>query len=516
MPRALISVYDKTGIVEFAESLINIGWDVVASSGTAQVLREAGLNVTPVEQLTGTPEILGRRVKTLHPAIHAGILARDTQQDLDQLAQIGYAPISMVVCNLYPFQARATSHGASLQDAIEYIDIGGETLLRAAAKNFFHVIVICSPDDYEVVFNILRVNSLVDLALKRDLAVKAFAYTRDYDTAIHAFLARGRRTQTGIHAVIDELPEKLSLGMQRIEMLRHGENPHQRAAYYNHQSSGGPLGGNLLNGKQLSYNNIIDLDTAWRTVSAFSAATVAIVKHRMPVGIAEAKSSTEAYPRALATDTISASGGVIAVNRPVDDAFVNILGILFLEAIAAPSFSESALQLLASKRPNCSLLSIPQPHDGSEPELRTVHKGLLVQTSDTGDPEGKILKTVTQRVPTVEELNSLQFAWQAVQHVKSNSIVLAVGGMTVGISGGLPNRVDAVELALAKAGDRVKGAVMASDGFFSDTATLEIAINAGVTAVIQPGGSIRDGEIISAANMAGMAMVHTGTWHLRH
>ena len=514
MPRALISVYDKTGIVEFANTLVEMGWDIIASGGTERVLREAGLDIIPVEQLTNTPEMLGGRVKTLHPAIHAGILARDKKTDLDDLTRGGYAPIKMVVCNLYPFQETVGKPGVTLQDAVENIDIGGVTLLRAAAKNFLHVAAVCDVNDYFRVIASLKAGGDIDLALKRNLAVKAFAYTRDYDTAIHAYLSRG--TTTGVTVVGEEFPPQLSLGMQRGDMLRYGENPHQQAAYYSHQASNGPLGGTLIGGKALSYNNILDIDAAWRSVSSFSDPTVVIVKHLTPTGIACEASIAEAYPRALASDPVSAFGGVIAVNRPVDDDFVVSLGTLFVEAIAAPSFLDSAAQMLQQRRKNCRLLKIPHPFNGAELELRNVHQGMLVQRADTGDPEGAVLRTVTDRAPNAQELDALQFAWKAVQHIKSNAILLAVPGATVGIGGGLPSRVDAANLAITKAGERAMGAVMASDAFFPFADALEAAIRAGVSAVIQPGGSIRDSEVIDAANRAGIAMVVTGTRHFRH
>lgn len=512
MPRALLSVYDKTEIVAFATTLIEMGWDLVASGGTEKALRDAGLPVTSVAQLTGMPEMLDGRVKTLHPAIHAGILSRNRPEDTQALAQFGYAPINMVVCNLYPFQETVTQKGITLQDAIEQIDVGGVTLLRAAAKNFFHVIVICDPHDYAKVGTELKEAGEVDIATRRNLAVKAFAHTRDYDTAIHAFLS----TDFVPSLTADTLPKHLSIGMQQVDMMRYGENPHQIAAYYSRQKMDGPLGGKVLGGKQLSYNNILDLDAAWRAVSSFDDPTVVIVKHLTPTGIACAETITAAYPRALESDPVSAFGGVIAVNRPVDDDFANALGSLFIEAIAAPGFSPTTQAMLNEKRKNCRLLQIAQPFDGLELEVRTVHRGLLVQRADMGDPDGTVFKTVSERKPTPEEMDALQFAWKAVQHVKSNAIVLAVPGATVGVGGGLPSRVDAAKLAVTKAGERARGAVMASDAFFPFADGVEAAISAGVTAIIQPGGSIRDAEVIEAANKAGVAMVFTGVRHFRH
>jgi phosphoribosylaminoimidazolecarboxamide formyltransferase / IMP cyclohydrolase len=514
MPRVLISVYDKTGITEFAAALVELGWDIVASGGTGKALEDAGLPVTPVEQLTQVPEMLGGRVKTLHPAIHAGILARNTEADMQDLTRLGYAPIKLVICNLYPFQETISKVKATLQDAIEHIDIGGVTLVRAAAKNFFNTGVVVDPEDYNRVLASLKGNGEIELALRRDLAVKAFAYTRDYDTAIHAYLSRG--STTSMPAVVDELPSQLSLGVRKVESLRYGENPHQEAAYYSRQATDGPLGGVLLSGKQLSYNNILDIDAAWRATSSYSDPTVVIVKHLTPTGIASADTITAAYPAALASDPVSAFGGVIAVNRTIDTDFVDALGSLFIEAIAAPNFSEEAQEILAKKRKNCRLLRLTVPHDGSELEVRSIHRGILIQRPDMGDPEGTTLRTVSERAPSPDELQALHFAWKAVQHVKSNAIVLAVPGATVGIGGGLPSRVDAAKLAVEKAGKRAKGSVMASDAFFPFADGVGVAAAASVTAIIQPGGSIRDQEVIDAANKAGIAMVVTGTRHFRH
>jgi phosphoribosylaminoimidazolecarboxamide formyltransferase/IMP cyclohydrolase len=513
MPRALLSVYDKTDLVKFASSLTELGWDLVATGGTEQALRNAGLEVKSVEQLTGVPGLLDGRVKTLHPAIHAGILARDRAEDMESLKQFGYAPINMVVCNLYPFRETVAQLGITLQDAVEQIDIGGVTLLRAAAKNFLQVIVVCDVNDYARILASLKASADVDLASRRNLAVKAFAHTRDYDTAIHAYLAQ--EITPGF--AVDMPPERLSLAMHRVETLRYGENPHQIAAYYSQQPNAGPLGGTLLGGKPLSYNNILDLDAAWRAVSSFPEPAVVIVKHLNPTGIACAKTLVEAYPQALASDPVSAFGGVLAANRTVDDDLVEALGTLFVEAIIAPSFSPTAQAQLLEKRKNCRLLQISQhPRNGYEYEIRSVHMGLLVQSLDTGDPDDTARMTMTQRAPTQVEIDALEFAWKAVQHVKSNAIVLALPGTTIGIGGGLPSRVDAVNLAVCKAGERAQGSVMASDAFFPFADGVEAAAQAGVTAIIQPGGSIRDTEVIEAANQAGLAMVFTNVRHFRH
>lgn len=514
MPRALFSVYNKHDLERFAGTLVELGWDIVASGGTEKALRDYGLSVTPVEQLTGIPEVLGGRVKTLHPAIHAGILARDRQEDLDDLNQLGYAPFNMVVCNLYPFQETVSKAGVTLQDAVEQIDIGGVALLRAAAKNFFHVSVVCDPEDYHHVTAALRAGGEIDLALRRNLAIKAFAHTRDYDTAIHAYLSRG--TLTNLSAVEDTLPEKLSMGVRKTDKLRYGENPHQIAGYYSLYDNDGPLGGKVLSGKALSYTNILDVDAAWRAVSSFDEPAVVIVKHLTPCGIAIGNTIAEAFPKALASDPVSAFGCALAVNREVDDAFVEALGSLLVDDLAAPAFTHSALETLAAKRKNCRVMQIPFPWDGSGLEMRSVHRGVLVQRADVGDPEGTLMKTVTNRPPTPDEMRALQFAWKSVQHIRSNAIVIADSAATLGIGGGLTSRVDAARLAVEKAGARAQGAVMASDAMIPFADGLEAVIAAGVRAVIQPGGSIRDGEVIEAANRADVAMVFTGIRHFRH
>lgn len=514
MPRALLSVSDKAGIVEFGSAVAEMGWELVASGGTAKSLEEAGLAVTPVEQLTGLPEMLGGRVKTLHPAIHAGILARDKGEDLSEIAQHGYAPINMVVCNLYPFQETVSKTGVSLQDAIENIDIGGVTLLRGAAKNFFRVITVCDPNDYNRIVAAIRGTGEIDLALRRDLAVKAFAHTRDYDTAIHAFLSQDASTPAPEDSA--DLPDHIAFAVHRVGTLRYGENPHQSAAYYTKQSAEAPLNAKQFGGKELSYNNILDVDASWRAVSSYNKPTVVIVKHLTPIGIASADTITQAYPLALASDPISAFGGIIAVNRLVDVDFVLALETLFLEVLAAPEFTPAAIEKLEETRKNCRVLQIPQPYDRNALDMRSVHGGLLIQRLDNGDPEGTIFKTVTERAPSPDEFEALQFAWKAVQHVKSNSIVLAKPNRTVGVGGGLPSRVDAVELAVKKAGAEAQGAVLASDAFFPFPDGIEAAAKAGITAVIQPGGAMRDKMIIEAANAAGIAMIFTGIRHFRH
>ncbi len=511
MPRALISVYDKTGLVDFARGLADLGWDLVASGGTARALEIAGVPTTPVERVTQAPEMLAGRVKTLHPAIHAGILARDTTEDMEVLRRHGYAPIDMVVCSLYPFQRTVAQHGIALEDAIEQIDIGGVTLVRAAAKNFARVAVMTDPGDYTSVLAMLRETGRVSEPMRQWLAVKAFRLTRDYDTAIHAHLAR----ELG-PAETEPLPDVLSLGLTRIQELRYGENAHQRAGLYAVEPDGSPLGGEVLGGKALSYNNLLDLDSAWRAVIMFDTPAVVIVKHLTPTGIAMAETIADAFPLALESDPVSAFGGVLAANRAVDEAFVEALGSLFVEAIAAPDFTPVAQQVLAEGRRNCRLVRIPEHRPGPRLEIRSITAGLLVQEADQGDPPDTAWQVVSARRPTSGELQAMRFAWKAVQHVKSNAIVLATASATVGIGGGLPSRVDATRLAVIKAGERARGAALASDAFFPFPDAVQIAAEAGVTCIVQPGGSVRDQEVVEVVNAAGMAMVFTGVRHFRH
>ncbi len=503
--RALLSVWDKTGLIPFAAGLVEAGAELIASGGTGQALRQAGLPVRTTEEVTGFPEMLRGRVKTLHPAIHAGLLARDTADDRRDLAEHGWAPIDLVAVNLYPFAATVARPDATLEAAIENIDIGGVALLRAAAKNFARVTVICDPADYARVLEAIRREALSP-DLRRELAYKAFAYTAAYDAAIRDYLAPP--------AAADEPPAHLRLDLTRIQTLRYGENPHQVAALYSPDPTAGPLGGRQLQGKQLSYNNLLDLDAAWRAALSFPDPTIVIVKHLTPCGIASAATLAEAWPAALASDPVSAFGGVIAANRPFDGAAAEALGGLFIEAIAAPAFTAEAREHLA-RRVNCRLLEMGQEAFPWVPwEMRSVRQGLLLQSLDLGDEAE--WQVVTRRAPDARERVALRFAWRACQHVKSNAIVLAQGTATVGIGGGLPSRVDAVKLAVAKAGERAQGAALASDAFFPFPDGVEEAAQAGVTAIVQPGGSVRDAEVIAAADRLGLAMCFTGVRHFRH
>ncbi|MDX1612668.1 MAG: bifunctional phosphoribosylaminoimidazolecarboxamide formyltransferase/IMP cyclohydrolase [Candidatus Promineifilaceae bacterium] len=512
--RAILSVYDKRNLTDLAQGLTELGWELLASGGTAQALREDGLAVREVAEVTGAPELLGGRVKTLHPAIHGGILARANAADEADLNIHNIAPIDLVVCNLYPFRETVARPEATMAEVIEQIDIGGVALLRAGAKNFARVTVLCEPDDYQLVLDELQTQGAVTAGLRQRLAYKAFALTRDYDAAIAAFLEE----QAGVEeAARDELPQRLTLPLKRIQTLRYGENPHQAAALYSVGSETGPLGGQLLQGKALSYNNLLDLDAAWQAAGSFTDPTVVIVKHLSPCGIASAHSPAAAFGPALASDPVSAFGSVIAVNRPINMAFTEVLGDaeLFVEAVVAPTFTAAAQRWFAANKSSCRLVAVPSKPI-SALTFRSVRGGLLAQTVDAGDPADTAWQVVGQRVPSEQEWQALRFGWQAVQQVKSNAIVLARGQATVGIGGGLPSRVDAVRLAASKAGERARGAVLASDAFFPFPDGIEAAAAAGVSAVVEPGGSVRDEQVIAAADRLGLALVFTGVRHFRH
>jgi phosphoribosylaminoimidazolecarboxamide formyltransferase / IMP cyclohydrolase len=506
MPKAILSVYDKSGLVEFAGGLVALGWSLIASGGTARALRQAELTVTEVADYTGSPEVLGGRVKTLHPAIHAGLLARPAAEDRGQLEQLGWDLIDLAAVNLYPFEETIARPDVTLEEAIENIDIGGVALMRAAAKNFARVSLVCDPADYPAVLAELQGGG-VSLERRRSLAVKGFQQTMRYDAAISAYLAGAEADETDAAA--------LRLDLYPVSSLRYGENPHQQARLYAYQSEAGPLGGSLLQGKALSYNNLLDLDAAWRAAVSFERPTVCIVKHLSPCGLASGDSLAAAYPLALESDPVSAFGGVIATNRPFDDETANALGDLFVECIAAPGFEPAALQTLG-RRKNLRLVSMDELKIEPDFELRSVNAGVLRQSVDLGDPAGTEWRVVSQRQPEQAEMDALRFAWKACQHVKSNAIVFVQGEATVGIGGGQPNRVDCVRIAAQRAGGRARGAVMASDAFFPFPDSVEEAAKAGITAIVSPGGSVRDAEAIAAAEAHGIAMVFTGVRHFRH
>jgi len=503
--RALLSVYDKTGIEELGAGLVELGYELVASGGTAKRLREAGHAVTEVEALTSFPALLGGRVKTLHPAVFGAILARRSEEHLAELARHEMAPIDVVVCNLYPFVETVARPDVAEMEAVEQIDIGGVTLLRAAAKNFEAVTVICDPVDYGGALEALG-GGEVPTEERRRLALKAFRHTAAYDAAIASWL--GSRVEPA-----EELPAALRLTADRAQTLRYGENPHQGAALYRWTGAAAPF--EQLQGKELSYNNFVDLDAAWQMPLEFEAPTVAIIKHTNPCGLACAETAVEAFRLALECDPVSAFGSIIAVNREVDAGFVEAIGKLFLEVMVAPGFTDDALAWLRKKKKNCRVVRA-SIEAGPSMTLRSVRGGLLCQAADSHGVDEASWKVATSRAPTPEERASLAFGWLVAKHVKSNAIVFTRGTSTVGVGAGQMNRVDSVFLAARRAGDRAKGAVMASDAFFPFPDALETAVEAGVTAVIQPGGSIRDEDVIAAADRLGVAMVLTGERHFRH
>ena len=521
MPRALISVSDKRGILSFAEELVRLGWDLVSTGGTAALLREGGVKVTPVDQVTGFPEILDGRVKTLHPAVHAGLLARpDRTEHVRQLEQHGVRRFDLIAVNLYPFQATIASPGVTFEDAIENIDIGGPSMLRSAAKNFEFVLPVVDPKDYPRILDLLA-HGDVDFDTRRELAAKVFTHTADYDNAIAGYLTPRQET----------LPTRVTLSMERRQILRYGENPQQRAALYlTAETRPGVVTARQIQGKELSYNNINDTDAAYELVAEFDAAesaAVAIIKHTNPCGVALGESLLEAYEKALSSDPVAAFGGVVALNRKLDGASARKIVEIFTEVIIAPEADDAALAIIAAKK-NLRLMLAGSLPDLRAPTLdvRSVAGGLLVQDRDKGVLEEGALKVVTKRAPTPREMADLRFAWRIAKHVKSNAIVYAKNGVTVGIGAGQMSRVDSARLAARKAEEAAemaglpepltRGSVVASDAFFPFADGLVATIEAGATAVIQPGGSVRDAEVIAVADEADVAMVFTGMRHFRH
>lgn len=520
--RGLLSVWDKTGIVEFARGLADLGVELLSTGGTAAALRGADVPVIDVGDVTGFPEILDGRVKTLHPAVHAGLLAvRGNPAHTVELARHGIRPIDLVAVTLYPFEA-AVASGVDLPGALEQIDIGGVALLRAAAKNFADVVVLSRPSQYGEVLDELRRTGAVGRDTRVRLAQEAYARTAGYDAAIARYL--DRQGAGGI------FPPQLLLAFEKVQDLRYGENPHQRGAFYRDPVVAGAsvATARQLAGKPLSYNNIYDLDTALQLVQELGEPAAVIVKHGIPCGVGTGEAPREAYLHAREGDPVSAFGGVVALNRPVDRATAEALAETFLEAVIAPGFGEDALAALRQKK-NVRLMEVGSPSprvpagSGGGPvdaadslDLRRVRGGLLVQERDAVDLVEAALKVATSRAPTEREWADLRLAWTVCRYVRSNAIVFARDRQVVGIGAGQMNRVEAVRLAARASGERARGAAMASEAFFPFPDALEVAIRAGVTAVIHPGGSIRDAEVIAAAEAAGIAMVLTGIRHFRH
>ncbi|HQR39548.1 MAG TPA: bifunctional phosphoribosylaminoimidazolecarboxamide formyltransferase/IMP cyclohydrolase [Blastocatellia bacterium] len=520
--RALVSVSDKTGLEPFARALAALGIEIVSTGGTARTLSELGIPVREISELTGFPEMLDGRVKTLHPMVHGGILhIREDETHRRQVAEHGIQPIDLVVVNLYPFQQTVAKEGVTPSDAIENIDIGGPSMIRSAAKNFNDVAVVVDPADYSrVVEELERNEGYLSNVTRLRLARSAFETTSAYDRAVAQFLVNRVQLdmETGELSVIDSelLPPRLALEMKREAGLRYGENPHQRAALYSEGDRRGVAGAVQLQGKELSYNNYLDLDAAWSLVCEFTEDTAcAIIKHTNPCGAATGRTVRSAYERALATDPVSAFGSIIAFNAPVDGETATALSELFVEAIAAPDFTTDALETFRKKK-NLRIMRVGAGESPVELELRRISGGVLVQERDAGRINVEDLRIVTERKPTFEETRALLFAWTLVKHVKSNAIVYASDGQLVGVGAGQMSRVDSVRLGASKAKLPLEGTVVASDAFFPFRDGLDEAASHGIRAVIQPGGSVRDEEVIAAADEHGIAMVFTGMRHFKH
>jgi phosphoribosylaminoimidazolecarboxamide formyltransferase / IMP cyclohydrolase len=519
--RALISVYDKSGIVEFAKHLAALRIEILSTGGTSKLLRKAGVAVCDVSEFTGWPEMLGGRVKTLHPKVHGGLLfRRNLAEDKKQVAEHGIKPIDLVVVNLYPFEATAAKAGLTCAELIENIDIGGPAMLRSAAKNFESVTVVSDPADYERVAAELEAGCDTTLDTRLELARKVYATTSRYDgmiaTEFERLSAATGQVELGLKPV---LAERVHIALCRKQELRYGENPHQAAGLYVPAgcTPEGLAGAKQLQGKELSYNNFVDLEAARSLVAEFQNAAAVIIKHNNPCGTAEQDTLLDAYLKAYACDPASAFGGVLAFNRIVDAATAGEVAKLFVECIVAPGFADKAKEMFAAKK-NLRLLELPpralEPE--RELELKRILGGMLVQQLDLGELNEKELRTVTKRAPTAEEMRTMLFAWKVAKHVKSNAIVFAKDGATLGVGAGQMSRVDSVKIAVMKAQASLEGTVVASDAFFPFPDGVEEAAKAGATAVIQPGGSVRDTEVIAAADRFGLAMVFTGLRHFLH
>lgn len=506
--RALLSVSDKTGLIPFARGLHSLGIEIISTGGTMKTLKEAGIPVTYVSDITGFPEIMDGRVKTLNPLIHGGILAiRDNAAHTLAMEQHGIGAIDLVAVNLYPFRQTVANPAATLEDAVENIDIGGPAMIRAAAKNFRYVTVVVNPARYETILSELNQGAVTD-ALRMELAKEAYSHTAEYDACIARYLAG--QCGEGL------FPNQMQLVYEKVQDLRYGENPHQQAAFY--QAAGnraGVAGARQLHGKELSFNNIVDIEAAWNLVQEFDQPAAVIIKHTNPCGTGIGETLAEAYAKALAADPVSAFGGIIALNRQVDQVTAEAISSLFVEAVIAPAFSAAALTVLTAKK-NVRLLEAAEPVNGTILEVKNVSGGLLVQQADIETEDEAAWQTVTKRQPTASELQQLAFAWKVVKHVKSNAIVVANDNQTLGVGAGQMNRVGSAEIALKQAGDKAKGAVLASDAFFPFGDTVEVAAQAGISAIIQPGGSVRDDESIAAADKHGIAMLFTGRRHFKH
>lgn len=509
--RAILSVYDKSGLVDFARGLTGLGAQLYSTGGTKKSLDEAGLNVCSISELTNFPEILDGRVKTLHPAVHGGILGkRDLPSHREQMAANKISPIDMVVVNLYPFLQTISKDGVALDEALENIDIGGPAMIRAAAKNFPQVLVVVDPSDYKIVLELLH-QGQINTQERRRLAAKAFQHVAYYDNVVAHYL-----DQSGFGTFGD----KTTLGLRKVMDLRYGENPHQKGAFYAEEifpPAPGMATARQLNGPSLSFNNILDLDSAANVVWDFEAPTIAIIKHNNSCGLASHSDLAEAYRRALTGDPVAAFGGVVGSNRPIDISTAKEIDKTHYDCIIAPSFTQEALALLGRKK-DFRIVSLPEIGRAQKPSLdyRRVRGGILVQTSDTYTEQEFKPRLVTKRAPRPEEWRDLVFAWKAVKHIKSNAIVLAKEETLLGMGAGQPSRVISVALALDRAGERARGSVLGSDAFFPFPDGVEKAARGGVTAILEPGGSIKDEEVIKVADSFNIAMLFTGVRHFKH
>ena len=511
--RAVLSVWDKTGVVDLARGLNELEVEVFSTGGTRKALEEAGVPVRGVGEMTGFPEILDGRVKTLHPMIHGGILARrDIESHMSQLTDKGITPIDLVAVNLYPFIQTVAKEGVSLEEALENIDIGGPTMIRAAAKNFPHVLVVVDPADYAPILERLRLGK-VDIAERQRLAQKAFQHVATYDTAISSYLRPKGEAK-------DIFPEEMTVALKKIQGLSYGENPHQQAAFYREEVIGrgepGIASAEQLSGKPLSYNNILDIDGALRAACDFSAPTIAIIKHTNPCGISSHDDLAEAYRRALAGDPVSAFGGIVASNTKIDMKTAEEINKTHFDGIIAPDYEDAALALLERKKDMRILKVAGVSGSIGAMELRRVSGGGFVSQTADFTADDVPMRTVSNREPTEKERKDLLFAWRAVKHIKSNAIVLIKDCELLGMGAGQPSRVDSVAIALKKAGDRSSGSVLGSDAFFPFPDGVELAARAGITAIIEPGGSKRDEDAIKVANEYNIAMVFTGMRHFKH
>lgn len=512
---ALISVYDKKGLAAFARELKKLGFEIISSGGTAKFLRKAGLRVTEVSRLTKYPHMLGGRVKTLHPLIHGGILGdRTNEEHIKEIKKFKITPFDLVVCNLYPFEEVISKKNFTHAEAIENIDIGGPSMVRGAAKNYKNVAIVVDPEDYKKVLEELKTKGETSFETREHLALKAYKHTAQYDTLITRYFSARLEGE-------EEFPREIDILLEKIQDLRYGENPHQKAAFYRERGAKGDgriTEAKQLHGKELSFNNIVDMESAWNTANYFADPTVAIVKHNNPCGVAKADNLAEAYKKALDCDPISAFGGIVAANRRIDEVTAKEISSLFVEVIIAPSYTPSALEILKAKQ-NIRIMemgekAINKPFKGLD--YKRISGGMLVQEPDIAQLGINEIKVASKREPTMAEMEDIFFAWGVAKFVKSNAIVYVKNGQTVGIGAGQMSRIDSAEIGVKKSKGKVRGAVLASDAFFPFPDVVELAAKNGVTAIIQPGGSKRDQESIDRANEAGMAMVFTGRRHFRH